>query len=187
MIDQLKNGKFIIIGESKVHRTLHDLILYHKKVGAPYSYCLPPPSSSPPKQQQQPKNNQPNKQQPAFEGVSKIDTLYRGYFLSLCLSLCLRLPLCVSLSPCLFLSFSQSVCVSDCLFVMSVSPCLCLSLSTRARVCILSSFARTCMYSVVFSLYTNSSTLVMPKLLFRHVTESYRVNVRTCADLLDIN
>ncbi|KAL8615976.1 hypothetical protein ACOMHN_034652 [Nucella lapillus] len=32
MIDQLKNGKFIIIGESKVHRTLHDLVQHHKKV-----------------------------------------------------------------------------------------------------------------------------------------------------------
>ena len=51
MIDQLKNGKFIIIGETKVHRTLHDLILYHKKVGAPYSYYPPP---LPQQQQQQP-------------------------------------------------------------------------------------------------------------------------------------
>ncbi|KAK7115853.1 myosin-IIIb-like isoform X2 [Littorina saxatilis] len=32
MIDQLKNGKFIIIGEPKVHRTLHTLIAYHRKV-----------------------------------------------------------------------------------------------------------------------------------------------------------
>ncbi|XP_025077881.1 myosin-IIIb-like [Pomacea canaliculata] len=32
MIDQLKNGKFIIIGESKVHRTLPDLVQFHKKV-----------------------------------------------------------------------------------------------------------------------------------------------------------
>uniref|UniRef100_A0A0B7B4T0 SH2 domain-containing protein n=1 Tax=Arion vulgaris TaxID=1028688 RepID=A0A0B7B4T0_9EUPU len=32
MIDQLKNGKFIIIGEPKVHRSLHDMILYHRKV-----------------------------------------------------------------------------------------------------------------------------------------------------------
>ncbi|XP_059159220.1 unconventional myosin-VIIa-like isoform X2 [Physella acuta] len=31
MIDQLKNGKFIIIGEPKVHRNLHDLVVYHKK------------------------------------------------------------------------------------------------------------------------------------------------------------
>lgn len=32
MIDQLKNGKFIIIGEQKVHRSLYDLVIYHKKV-----------------------------------------------------------------------------------------------------------------------------------------------------------
>ncbi|CAG5119105.1 unnamed protein product, partial [Candidula unifasciata] len=32
MIDQLRNGKFIIIGEPKVHRSLHDLVAYHKKV-----------------------------------------------------------------------------------------------------------------------------------------------------------
>ncbi|KAK7503508.1 hypothetical protein BaRGS_00005047, partial [Batillaria attramentaria] len=32
MIDQLKNGKFIIIGESKVHRSLHALVQHHKKV-----------------------------------------------------------------------------------------------------------------------------------------------------------
>ncbi|CAL1540613.1 unnamed protein product [Lymnaea stagnalis] len=31
MIDQLKNRKFILIGEPKVHRSLHDLIAYHKK------------------------------------------------------------------------------------------------------------------------------------------------------------
>ncbi|GFO14638.1 myosin-iiib [Plakobranchus ocellatus] len=31
MIDQLKNEKFIIIGEPKVHRSLHDLVSYHKK------------------------------------------------------------------------------------------------------------------------------------------------------------
>ncbi|XP_041373643.1 myosin-IIIb-like [Gigantopelta aegis] len=31
MIDQLKNGKFIIKGEPKVHRNLHDIIEYHKK------------------------------------------------------------------------------------------------------------------------------------------------------------
>ncbi|BFZ01812.1 hypothetical protein BsWGS_04851 [Bradybaena similaris] len=31
MIDQLRNGKFIIIGEPKVHRSLHDMVAYHKK------------------------------------------------------------------------------------------------------------------------------------------------------------
>lgn len=31
MIDQLRNEKFIIIGEPKVHRSLHNLISYHKK------------------------------------------------------------------------------------------------------------------------------------------------------------
>ncbi|RUS80245.1 hypothetical protein EGW08_012010, partial [Elysia chlorotica] len=31
MIDQLKNEKFIIIGEPKVHRSLHNLIAYHRK------------------------------------------------------------------------------------------------------------------------------------------------------------
>ncbi|XP_048250149.1 myosin-IIIb-like isoform X2 [Haliotis rufescens] len=30
MIDQIRNGKFIILGESKVHRSLHDIIEYHK-------------------------------------------------------------------------------------------------------------------------------------------------------------
>lgn len=32
MIDQLKNGKFIIIGECKVHRSLQNVVQYHKKV-----------------------------------------------------------------------------------------------------------------------------------------------------------
>lgn len=32
MIDQLSNGKYVIIGEPKPHRTLSDLIEYHKKV-----------------------------------------------------------------------------------------------------------------------------------------------------------
>ena len=36
MIDQLRNKKFIIIGESKVHKTLKDLIEFHKNV----SYTL---------------------------------------------------------------------------------------------------------------------------------------------------
>ncbi|XP_035829712.1 unconventional myosin-VIIa [Aplysia californica] len=31
MIDQLKNGKFIIVGEPKVHRSLHDMVSYHRK------------------------------------------------------------------------------------------------------------------------------------------------------------
>ena len=42
MIDQLKNGKFIVIGESKVHRTLHALVLHHKKVGTRFSLRPPP-------------------------------------------------------------------------------------------------------------------------------------------------
>ena len=32
MVDQLPNGKFIVIGEPKVHRSLHDLILHHQRV-----------------------------------------------------------------------------------------------------------------------------------------------------------
>lgn len=32
MIDALPNGKFIIIGEPRVHNTLKDLIEYHRKV-----------------------------------------------------------------------------------------------------------------------------------------------------------
>lgn len=32
MIDSLPNGKFIIIGEPRVHNTLKDLIEYHRKV-----------------------------------------------------------------------------------------------------------------------------------------------------------
>lgn len=32
MIDQLPNKKYIIIGEPKVHRTLKDLVEYHKHV-----------------------------------------------------------------------------------------------------------------------------------------------------------
>ncbi len=32
MIDALPNGKYIIIGEPRVHNTLKDLIEYHRKV-----------------------------------------------------------------------------------------------------------------------------------------------------------
>jgi len=32
MIDQLRNKKFIIVGEKKVHKTLKDIIEYHQNV-----------------------------------------------------------------------------------------------------------------------------------------------------------
>ena len=32
MIDSLPNGKYIIIGEPRVHRTLIDLVKYYQKV-----------------------------------------------------------------------------------------------------------------------------------------------------------
>ncbi len=38
MIDSLPNGKFIIIGEPRVHNTLKDLIEYHRKVKIKYIY-----------------------------------------------------------------------------------------------------------------------------------------------------
>ena len=38
MIDQLPNKKYIIIGENKVHRSLKDLVEYHKTVSSWFNY-----------------------------------------------------------------------------------------------------------------------------------------------------
>ena len=41
MIDQLPNGRFVVVGEPKVHRSLVDLVTFYRTVSAP---GLVPPS-----------------------------------------------------------------------------------------------------------------------------------------------